>query len=218
MQKMATIYLVTVNNDPEKRYVGQTVNFPRRKRDHLAARTDSHLHNTIRKYGTDKTQIEVLARVPADKALEAEADYISQLDTYNKGLNRNPGGEGGSWKDPEAQVAHLQKELDTDTATIDKQATHYFGDIAPKHELYEPLFVERDTDLEATLTEVSEHLYAEWMQQRIELMNRVTPHLPGANPARLKEIAQVYRDARDCGKDILKLLEYLMNRKENDNG
>lgn len=79
-------------------YIGQTVNYYARKRQHLACvpREDCKFHDAIKEYGEENFQFTVIDHAHSEeRALELERKYIEQYDTYHNGYNMNKGGTGG---------------------------------------------------------------------------------------------------------------------------
>lgn len=84
-----------------KVYIGQTINFPERKRKHkLSAfnkKCDSYscsFYNSIRKYGFDNFTWEIIERdVLRENLNNREKYWISKYDSHNKGYNSTLGGD-----------------------------------------------------------------------------------------------------------------------------
>lgn len=91
------IYLIT-NNINGKRYVGQTVQIPKRR----WSCTISHIHRSnraisraIKKYGKDQFSFEILEEVLEDFLNEREIYWIKEMESFGpKGYNMNEGGAG----------------------------------------------------------------------------------------------------------------------------
>lgn len=94
---MYTVYLRT-NTVNGMQYVGQTVNFRKRK-NHWNCLTQKYANNYLNeereKYGLDSFKTEVLAEVETqEEAWELEEHYIKELNTlYPQGYNINVGGK-----------------------------------------------------------------------------------------------------------------------------
>ena len=87
------IYMATVNDDLSKCYIGMTVDFKSRLRDHKYARADTKFHATIRKYGFDAVTWRILEDdIPENRLDDREELWIGWYDTYYNGLNATPGG------------------------------------------------------------------------------------------------------------------------------
>ena len=93
------IYLIKnkVNN---KKYVGQTINFKKRKRVHLLHLKNNdhhnkHLQNSYNKYGIENFNIKIIENNIKRKNLdEKEVYWINYYNTYNgDGYNLTPGGK-----------------------------------------------------------------------------------------------------------------------------
>jgi group I intron endonuclease len=96
---MDSIYKAT-NTITGKSYVGYSSNFHRRKIAHKTKSKNGskyHFHNSIRKYGFDSIDWEILYE--GNDALTQETRFIKEHDTFHNGYNLTEGGEGASgWK------------------------------------------------------------------------------------------------------------------------
>ena len=103
---MGVIYKAT-NNINGKVYIGQTNNFSRRKREHIAEalrnlpKDYSLFHKAIRKYGPDNFSWEIIEEIPNDILDEREKYWIAYYDSYianklGKGYNLTPGGDNAA--------------------------------------------------------------------------------------------------------------------------
>ena len=91
------IYMATVNDDLSKCYIGQTLDFPRRKEQHLRCPDDAPIYNAIRKYGTDSVTWQILEDdIPEHRLPAREELWIAFYNTYFHGLNATHGGDGGA--------------------------------------------------------------------------------------------------------------------------
>jgi group I intron endonuclease len=93
---MMVIYKIT-NTINNKSYIGQTNNITRRLRRHRNdSRTlDSYLYRSVRKYGWEVFDVEIIEECNSKKELnERESYYIRKLNTYNDGYNMTLGGDG----------------------------------------------------------------------------------------------------------------------------
>lgn len=96
---MGLIYIAT-NKVTKKQYVGQTIfTLEQRKASHLSQASrvanNMYFHNSIRKYGIDGFDWEVLEDGLLDEELrDKEIFYIKKYDTFNNGYNLTLGGEG----------------------------------------------------------------------------------------------------------------------------
>ena len=94
---MGCIYSI-VNTVNGKAYIGQTINFQRRKREHynLSARgVDAVIYRAIRKYGIENFTWSIIEdNVDRASLSELEIYYIAFFNTYEKGYNSTIGGEG----------------------------------------------------------------------------------------------------------------------------
>lgn len=95
---MGCVYVIT-NKVNGKQYVGKTIEgVEARWREHClsAKRGSLHgIHRAIRKYGADAFVVEVLETSEDNNfLLEREVYWIATLETYKRGYNMTPGGEG----------------------------------------------------------------------------------------------------------------------------
>lgn len=88
------IYCYT-NTITGKKYIGQTIHPEQRKRNHLheaiMKNSDYYFHRSIRKYGWDKFQYDILEEVGRELLNERELHFIESLNTlwphgYNQSL------------------------------------------------------------------------------------------------------------------------------------
>lgn len=91
--KLGVIYKIT-NMVNGKAYIGQTVDFQRRKRNHLNATTKYSIHKAFDKYGIENFEWSIIEdNIPKDKLDEREIYWIDYYDTYNNGYNETRGGD-----------------------------------------------------------------------------------------------------------------------------
>lgn len=85
-----------------KSYIGQTVNFENRKKQHIWATDDYVFHKAIRKYGKENFNWEILEECEVNQLDEKEIYWIAYYDTYNNGYNMTEGGDNATalenWK------------------------------------------------------------------------------------------------------------------------
>ena len=86
---MGCIYSIT-NKINGKIYIGQTIDFKKRKKDHICNANDNkintHLYISMRKYGIDYFKFEIIEdNIEESKLNEREIYYIKKYDTYHKG-------------------------------------------------------------------------------------------------------------------------------------
>ena len=96
--KQGKIYKIT-NKKNGLIYIGCTINsLEQRFSEHLyrCFKTDytSKLYNSIKQYGVDNFQIELIEECNLGVIYETEKKYVKQYDSYNNGLNSTFGGEG----------------------------------------------------------------------------------------------------------------------------
>jgi group I intron endonuclease len=89
-----TIYCVTSPN--QKRYIGQTVDFDRRKYAHNAGYSNMVISKAIKKHGSDNMLWETLCICNTQKDADiAEKFYIAMFNTFiGRGYNCAEGGQG----------------------------------------------------------------------------------------------------------------------------
>ena len=77
-----------------KKYVGRTINFKKRKKQHLANYDNSVIGRAIQKYGKEKFVFKIIENnIKLDKLDEKEIMYIKKM-TNKKDYNCSPGGDG----------------------------------------------------------------------------------------------------------------------------
>lgn len=93
---MKILYVVT-NLVNGKRYIGITVDFERRRKEHIAGKGSLLVYRAIQKYNLNNIEFDPLVEGP-DKWIENfEIRMIASLETFGpKGYNLTAGGEGGS--------------------------------------------------------------------------------------------------------------------------
>ena len=99
MERTGVVYIATIN---DRSYVGQTLDFPRRKTEHLYAYGDTAISNAIRKHGADAVEWRILeADIPEKRLPDREVLWIGFYDTYHNGLNMTEGGDNNPMLNPE---------------------------------------------------------------------------------------------------------------------
>jgi len=97
MEEIIGIYSI-INNVNGKRYIGQTTNFPKRKKQHKKrlcnAEYDSYskLYPAIQKYGWNNFSFEWLESCSKENLNDKEMYWINFFDTYKNGYNATTGG------------------------------------------------------------------------------------------------------------------------------
>lgn len=95
MKKIKCIYAIKDKRNDKVIYIGETVNFKKRKQDHFSAAI-TYIDNYMYEQGRDNFEMYVLELLNEDISIEEmrnkEQDYIEKYDTYLNGLNvRNSG-------------------------------------------------------------------------------------------------------------------------------
>lgn len=98
MSKKGFIYKIK-NLSNKKEYIGCTIHtLKKRLKEHffrcLSTDLNSKFCNSIRKYGVENFNIELIEECDVSIIYEREKFHINKLDTYNNGLNSTYGGEG----------------------------------------------------------------------------------------------------------------------------
>lgn len=92
MQKYGVIYKIT-NNINGKLYIGQTINFDRRLREHKLAKDNYPIHTAIRKYGWGNFTMEVIDEAyDRDELNKKETYWVAYYNSTNTGYNLRTGG------------------------------------------------------------------------------------------------------------------------------
>lgn len=101
------IYIIFNDIDPEKVYIGQTLDTPEKRWNGHCSQIKNHtstdkLHNKMEKYGKQHFAMDVLEhhKLPSKESLlkrldEREIALIEKYDSYYNGLNGTKGGRGG---------------------------------------------------------------------------------------------------------------------------
>ena len=92
-ERVSGIYKIT-NLKNNLVYIGQTVNFGIRRRDHWSDKTQDDLHNDIQKLGKEYFKFEIVEKCDIDQLDEREKYWIEYYDSYNMGYNNTGGGSG----------------------------------------------------------------------------------------------------------------------------
>lgn len=92
-ERLSGIYKIT-NLKNNLVYIGQTVNFGIRRRDHWSDKTNDDLHNDIQKLGREYFKFEIIEKCDVDQLDEREKYWIEYYDSYNMGYNNTEGGSG----------------------------------------------------------------------------------------------------------------------------
>jgi len=97
MEKICGIYKIT--SPLKKVYIGQSIDIKNRwwKYKHLKCENQSHLYNSLKKYGTNRHRFEIIHQCDKSELNELEKYYIELFQCFDNeyGLNLKAGGEGG---------------------------------------------------------------------------------------------------------------------------
>lgn len=112
---MGVIYKIT-NDINGKSYIGQSINFQERKRQHFDEKTwakypNIALYKAMKKYGKENFSIKVIDEVPDYMLNCKEQYYIQMFDTYRNGYNMTLGGDAFSNNKAKIQVIMYDKNL-----------------------------------------------------------------------------------------------------------
>lgn len=114
---MVGIYSI-VNVINGKRYIGQTVNFPRRKTQHKTRLKNggsymsySKLYPAYLKYGFDSLKFEWIETCSKDQLNEREMHWINYFDSYRNGYNATIGGQNpiAYWTGKKRSIKTIEK-------------------------------------------------------------------------------------------------------------
>lgn len=95
-EKISGIYKITAKHNG-KIYIGQSNDIYSRWKSHwkqVNSGANDHLHNSMRKYGKNNFEYEIIERCNQDIINEREIYWIKYFDSYNNGYNLTIGGEG----------------------------------------------------------------------------------------------------------------------------
>lgn len=96
------IYIATVND--KKSYIGYTMDFNRRQKEHHHENNDSAISRAIRKYGADAVEWRILEDdIPEERLCDREVLWIAFYDTYHNGYNMTEGGDANPMQSQEAR-------------------------------------------------------------------------------------------------------------------
>ena len=141
-QRFGCIYRLT-NLVTKKTYIGKTVNFKQRMRQHkYPKKTDkTYLHNSIRKHGWDNFKAEIIMDdVPEEDLSNLEISHIEVENTMcPNGYNLTLGGQGTSgYKYTPEQRENSRQVIICRLANRDRFGTVTFRKRGKKYEVYGP--------------------------------------------------------------------------------
>ena len=152
------IYMGTINN---KSYIGYSVDFKIRQKQHLKADREFLFHRAIRRYGAENVEWQILEDdIEEHRLPDREQLWIAFYNTYYDGYNMNEGGGVSATTNPE--VAARQ------AATLRAKAAK------GEHNMQDPEVVARhQAALQATI-ERGEHKSQtpEFRAEKSDIMNR----------------------------------------------
>lgn len=126
-------------NDFKHAYIGYTSDFNTRMKSHIKRTLDTtfeyskKLYNRLRSHGWDEYNKIILETVQSEKEAKAkEIEMISQYNTFEKGLNSTPGGEGGipfGVDNPNAEAVNIYNNTTKEILSFGwmKGAADYLG-------------------------------------------------------------------------------------------
>ena len=110
MNKIVCIYVI-LNDVDGKLYIGQTVNFKERKKNHLVSlrsgtHSNEHLQRAFNKFGEEHFTIKILQECKENELDDLERFYIAKYDSTNKkkGYNILEGGERPGYRKHNAET------------------------------------------------------------------------------------------------------------------
>jgi group I intron endonuclease len=128
------LYVIT-NLVNSKRYIGITVDFERRWREHCAGHGSKLVYQAVKKHGIDNIKFEVVCKATEDYVKEMEVKFIASLVTIAySGYNLTEGGEGSTgWKASDetrkrmsaAHLGKMQPHLDATKRKIGESRRKY---------------------------------------------------------------------------------------------
>ena len=89
------IYKIT-NNITNKCYIGKSVDIERRFKEHKNSKDNFAIHTSIKKYGIKNFSFEIIELCDKNELNDKEKYWIKYYNSYLKGYNETPGGEGVS--------------------------------------------------------------------------------------------------------------------------
>lgn len=95
-EKISGIYKITAKHNG-KVYIGQSKDIYARWKGHwkeVRAGSNTYLHNTMRKYGEDNFEYEIIEECSQDIINDREIYWINYYDSFNNGFNLTTGGDG----------------------------------------------------------------------------------------------------------------------------
>ena len=139
-ERRGCIYKIS-NDIDNKVYIGQTVDFERRKNEHRYRHnknySQSQLYNAMNKYGIDSFNIEILEEAPLNELNHLEMKYIEKYQAFDKGYNLTKGGDRSpsNMKLTEADVVFIRKLYHSRTKLTNKEIwlKHFKGVISFGH-------------------------------------------------------------------------------------
>ena len=104
------IYAIT-NKKTGKMYIGQSIHIERRFIEHKSGKKDptSHIASSIRKYGVDAFDFQILHRCSESELDSEERKFIKLYGTYIKGYNHTWGGEMNGMGHPSRNLSVRNK-------------------------------------------------------------------------------------------------------------
>lgn len=97
-------------------YIGESIDIDRRQKEHKAMKYKATIYDAFKLYGIDNFSFEIIELCDKTELFEKEKYWISYYNSYKKGYNMTPGGEGGYTGKHCRQV--VQYDLDGNFLTI----------------------------------------------------------------------------------------------------
>lgn len=129
-------YIYKITNPSGKIYIGQTIDIKTRKNKYkyLNCKNQTRLYRSLLKYGWESHIFEIIETIEIDsidRLSFLEIEWISKLDSFNKGLNCTSGGHGTSGKkySEESKIKMRNSQLGKKQSkeTIEKRVKSLLG-------------------------------------------------------------------------------------------
>jgi len=108
-------FIYKITSPSGKIYIGQTIDIKTRKckYQNMNCKNQTRLYNSIKKYGWDKHNFEIVEEVEIENLSKKEIFYIKHFNSFLKGLNCTIGGEGNSGRKVSKETRDKMKKSAT---------------------------------------------------------------------------------------------------------